>query len=279
MGYPLRSFEGAVTSWGSANFYSVLLAALRPNTCRVTISNPGMDVTGFTSSSKQVMVGLASATVEISAFAFATPRLGTQGLVTFNPTTNTYVQFASEWDLEMSWPEHDITEFSGAPAWRSFMPGGPMEARGRFMARPVNDTALANPFVTGTPASLPTLALRYGDSATDETLTLAGAIVTQLGVSLAPGDAQMAEYEFECDGAVTPAGTGSLFGTTALGPVVWSEGGSAAGAMVISTKETSTVKTISLADSFATRIAMSVKVGEPTRVDITVRATGAVTMA
>jgi hypothetical protein len=98
-------------------------------------------------------------------------------------------------------------------------------------------------------------------------------------VSLNTGDAQMAEYEFEFNGAVTPAGTGSLFGTTALGPCVWSEGGSAAGAMVISTKETATTKTISLADSFVTRIAMQVRVGEATRVDMTVRASGAVTMA
>lgn len=278
MGYALRSFEGAVTSWGSTNFYSVLLAAIRPASCKVTIANPAVDVTGFTSSSRQVTRGIASATVDISGYVFATPRLGTQGLVTFSSSTNTYVQFADEWDLELSWPEHDITQFSGAPTWRSFMPGGPMTAKGRFRARPVSDTALENPFIVGTPAADPTLTLRYGDSATDE--TLAGtALVTSLGVSLSPGDPQFAEYEFEIDGAITPAGTGSLFGTTALGDCPWSQGGSAAGAMVISTKETSTVKTISLADSFVTSIKMSVKVGEPTKIDLSVRASGAVTQA
>lgn len=278
MGYPLRSYEGAVTSWGSTNFYSTLLAAMRPISARVNINNPGVDVTGFTSASKQLTRGIADATVELSGYAFATPRLGTQGLVTFSATTNTYVQFADEWDWEISWPEHDITQMSGAPTWRSFMPGGPAVNRGRFRARPVSDTALENPFIVGTPAADPSLTLRYGDSATDE--TLAGtALVTKLGVSLNTGDAQMAEYEFEFDGDVTPAGTGSLFGSTALGACPWSAGGSAAGAMVISTKETSTTKTISIADSFVTRISMSVKVGEPTKVDMTVRVTGAVTMA
>jgi hypothetical protein len=279
VGYPLRSFEAAISSWGSANFYSTLLNALRVNGVRVNIRNPPMDVTGLTSSSKQLLVGLGEATIDIEAFAFATPRLGTQGLITFGTTTNTYVQFADEWDLEMSWPEHDITQLSGAPTWRSFMPGGPMTARGRFRARPVSDTALENPFITGTPAALPTLALRYGDSATDETLTLAGAVVSSLGVSASPGDPQMAEYEFESDGAVTPAGTGSLFGTTALGEITWSAGGSAAGAMVVQTKDTATVKTISFADSFLTSIKMAVKVGEATRVSLSVRATGAVTQA
>lgn len=279
MGYPLRSFEGAVTSWGSTNFYSTLLAAIRPASCRVTISAPGVPVTGYTAASQQIIRNLGEVTVEISAFAFATPRMGTQGLVTFSPTTGTYITHADEWDWEISWPEHDITEFNGtAPTWRSFMPGGPAVNRGRFRARPTSDTALTNPFIIGTPASDPTLTLRYGDSATDE--TLAGtASVTQLAVSQAMGEPQYAEYQFEFDGDVTPAGTGSLFGTTALGACPWSAGGSAAGALVISTKDTSTVKTISLADSFVTRIAMSVKVGEPTRIDLSVRGTGAVTMA
>lgn len=276
MGYATTGAEGSVVSWGSANFYSALLAAIKPVGARITVTNRDNDITGLGVEQAVMLPGLSEWTASLSAFAFATPRLGNVGTVTFS--AGGYAVHVQSWEVTFTALEHDVTEFASTPAsgptWMAFRPDGPVTVSGKLTCRADSATALVLPHQVG--ASLPTLTLVYGDEAVDD--QIAGtALLKQLGASVQKGQLNMAEYSFDGSGSWTPAGTSSPLGSSAIGIPLWSQGGAAVGALVVATKTGS--KTLSGADSFWKSITIRCAVGAPVELNVEVRGTSTLTMA
>lgn len=275
MGYPNTGSEGNVVSWGSANFYSTLLAAVSGFSASVQVNGEDIDITEYNTYQYSTLSGLSDWSVTLEAYGFATPRLGNVGTVTWSATG--YALHVYEWDWTIETEQvHDITEMGSSPTntlFRSFRPDS-TKWYGTIRARADSATALAVPHQPGT--ALPTLTLVYGDSATDESLS-GTARIQQLSTAVRRGSLTEADFSFTGSGACTPAGTGSLFGSTAFTVPTWNEGGSAAGAIVIDTKATATRKTLTGADSFWRRINLRCAVGEAVSITVDAQGTGALT--
>lgn len=276
MGYPNTGSEGTVVSWGSANFYSTLLAAVSGFSVSLRMNGEDIDIKEYNTYVYSTLSGLSEWDATLEAYGFATPRLGNVGTVTWG--SGGYVLHAYEWELTIETEQvHDITELGSTPTntlWKSWRPDS-TKWTGRIRCRADSATALVVPHQPGT--ALPTLALVYGDDIIDHSLTGAAARISQVGVAVRRGALTEADYSFTGSGALTPAGTSGMFGSTAFGLPLWSEGGSAAGAIVIDTKSSSTRKTLSGADSFWKSMTLRCAVGEAVSLSVDIQGTGALT--
>lgn len=276
MGYPNTGSEGTVVSWGSANYYSNLLAAVSGFAINLNVNGDDIDITEYNTYQYSCLSGLSQWSATLEAYGFATPRLGNVGTLTWSAGGYALHVYEWEWTIETE-NVHDITELASSPAsgpvWRSWRPDS-TKVSGRFRARADSATALVVPHQPGT--ALPTLTLVYGDSATDEQISGA-ARIQQVSPSIRRGSLTEVEFAFTGSGAWTPAGTGSIFGSTAFTQPLWSEGGSAAGAIVIDTKSSATRKTLTGADSFWTRQTLRCAVGEAVSLTVDIQGSGALT--
>lgn len=277
MAYRTVGVDGEVTSWGSANFYSTMLARLTPVAIDWDENNDPIEVAALGTDYDTNIPSVRSWRATLRARAFATPRIGNVGTVTFS--AGGYALHVRRWSLTIEAQVHDITELASSPAsgptWRDFRPdrsriSGTISCHADSGTVPVNTHAIG--------ASAPTLTLVYGDSATDEQLSGA-AILSQLSGSVSRGSQNTLDYSFVQAGQWTPAGTNSFLGSTALGIPIWSEGGSAVGAIVWATKSTSTAKTATGTDSFWTSINITCEVDQPVEVSIAIQGVGALTYA
>lgn len=274
MGYWTIGSEGRLTSWGSSNFYSTLLAAMTANRAVVRVGSDEIDITGLNVHQMAYTPGLKRVQVDITGMLGSTPYLGNNGLVTMSSGYATHVQ-SFEWSASTP-TVHDITEFSsgGSVEWMSFRPDVFM-ASATFTAGVDSSTALTLPPAPA--ASLPTVTLQY---TTNGTLAASG-IIRQLSAGPVRGQRNLAEYSITGTGAWTAAGAASIFGSRTFGSSanadpLWSAGSSAAGAMVV---QLAPSRTLSLADSFWERMVLRCSVGAIPTINITVRGTGALTVA
>ncbi len=277
MGYPLTGSEGTVVSWGTGgNYYANLLAAVSGFAFSPRVNGEDIDITEYNTYQYSVLSGLSSWDATLEAYGFATPRLGNVGTLTWSSGGYSAHVYEWEWTIE-SEQTHDITELanspSSGPVWRSFRPDS-TKVSGRFRARADSATALVVPHQPGT--ALPTLTLVYGDSATDDSLSGA-ARIQQVSAAVRRGSLTEVEFSFTGSGAWTPAGTNSIFGSTAFTGPLWSEGGSAVGALVVDTKSSATRKTLTGADSFWTRQTLRCAVGEAVSLTVDIQGSGALT--
>lgn len=275
MGYTTAASEGQIASWGSANFYSVLLSKIIVDSATLTVTSEDIDVTGLNATQAATLVGLGQWSISIKARAFTTPRLGNVGTVVFSAGA-AGVLHVDAWDAMFeSSAVHDITELAALPAngpiWRAFRPDY-SRVRGSLAGHADSGTALSLPHIlTPGQPTLPTLTLLYGDSSTDEQIS-GLATLRQLGVGMNRGGLNTAAYEFTGSGAWTPAGTNSPLGATALGVPLWSQGGSAAGAIRFDTLAGS--RYLTGADSFWKSLQIRCPVGAPVEVNIEVQGSG-----
>lgn len=247
MAYPTTGIEGAVTSWGSANFYSQFLSNITANRARLTQSTDTLDSTGLGAASMANRPGLTTWDVEITAHAFSTPRVGNAGSVAFS--SGGYALYVEEFEVEITCPPLDYTSLTSAPTARIFRPGLPTW-RGSFRAKIDNTTAIVPANIIGD--TLKTLTLIYGTDTSNNRL-VGTAVLTPLEAEIQVGQINTIGYSFVGTGDLLASGTSSLFGT-GTNPTTnyvmtpaWSQGGAAAGALVLTA---STGRTYSLADSF-----------------------------
>ena len=278
MGYPTVFAEGQLTSWGSANFYSTLLAAMIPNRARVSVLSDAHNITAFGATAQTTLPGLRSHRLNVSAELYAAGKLGNAGLVTFS--VGGYTSHVRAWSLRISAGVHDITEFvSGSPPQeRRFRPnysnwGGTLIAVADSATALVNTTTIAT---TGASPSLATLTLKM-----TSTETFSGTVMLQaLDVDVTRGGENIITYGFVGSDALTPAGGSNPFGTTAFGIPIWSQSGylagTYAGAYVLTT---SSGKTVTGQDSFWTEIAVNAAVGAPVSCNISAQGSGTLTPA
>lgn len=274
MGYPVVAVEGAVTSWGSANFYSTLLSRFSPMSARVLIAQEAVEVTELNTTFRASIPGLKSCTALLRGYSFATPALGNVGIVATSGSD--YVTHVEGWTINIEANAIDITALnvddtlsSGAPKWRRFRPDYSRWS-GTYTAKIDSSTTLTTPPDAG--GSLPTLTFTYGSNA-----TLAGsAVITGVDVSEERGAAALVTYSFTGAGALTPGNSSSPLGSTAFGIPTWTAGGSRAGELVITTGNS---KTLTVYDSFWRRLAITCRVGEAVMLEADVQGSGSVTTA
>lgn len=212
MAYPIIGADGAVTSWGSADFYSVLLSKISPNSATFQVLANPEDTTGIGTAQTSHIGGMRTSqgTIDARIKLGGTPILGNQGLVTF---ASGYAEHVRAWDLTLETiAVHDITEFASTPpTFRSRRPDR-ARAYGTYTARVDNSTdIIAPPVANATGASM---TLRYGDEATDDTIAFS-ANVSQIGTAIVDRQLQEVTCAFTATGAITPAGTNSILGTSA----------------------------------------------------------------
>lgn len=285
MSYPVTYVDGALTSWGSTNFYSNLLSKIVPASAKLALQGSAHDTTALGTATQTQIVGLAQCTASIQAQGFATPRVGNAGTVTIaGGGAWTYGLHVQSWELNIVAEERDITEMTAAPTWMSWRPDGPVKITGKLTMRA--DSATAGPLPNLIGDTLATVTLKYGaDVAADQVASAAnGALLRNVNMTLQKGSLTMYEADFEtATGVWTPTGTNSIFPLTGTGNVasgfglpLWAQGGAAVGAMVVTV---ASGHTYSLADSFWKSIRLQCAVGSPVELNIEARATGAVTAA
>ena len=129
LAYPITSETGNLTcTAASGDLLYLFGTALRMTTDLATlkIDSNEIDVTQATGSTINMMErnqGLRTGTVDFSGiFPRTTPPLGISALVTFNTG---YVAYMNALTIDITWPEIEITEATGAATgWRKWMPGG-----------------------------------------------------------------------------------------------------------------------------------------------------------
>jgi len=269
--YWTKGDSGSVVSWGSANFYSTLLAGISPARATVFVGADTPDVTAFQAFAATSIPGLKMCRATISAYAGSTPYLGNAGTLAYD--MGGYALHVPGWQWTASTPAvHDITEFNPSVVWRSFMPDI-FQAACSFTAGIDSATAVVLPPAPA--ASLPVLTLTYKTGGT----LASSAIISSLNSTIAVRNKNVAAYNVKMTGTTTAAG--GIFGTKTFGSTIntdplWSAGGAAVGALVI---QAYSGRTYTFADSMWTRIQLTCEVGAPVRVDIDVQGSGALTVA
>lgn len=130
MAYPLTSETGNLTcSTSGSDLNQLFTNALRMTTDLATINIEAseIDVTQATGSAIKMgtmIGGLRTGTVEFGGiYPRSTTPLAASSTVTY---TTGYTQYCNAWNIDITWPEIDITTVSSAstPTWRRWMPGG-----------------------------------------------------------------------------------------------------------------------------------------------------------
>jgi hypothetical protein len=300
MGRQVTGLEGTITSWGSgaSDWHSHLIATgTAPTNVTVNVEGPEMDTTsiGGPNSNRTFRNMLASWTVTgESLWPRANAYVGAQGLVTYS---SGYTQHVRGWSLNMAWDALDVTEFNASGIlWRSFRPS----FRGKFTGsfRGLVDDATALTLVTpwtNTSAKAMTLKLSEDTPNTDNSFTIADAIITRAGIGMPiqAGGLDTLDYNFTVSGAMnclSSSGDGSsTYGINVL------PGSTTGVAVTMPTYDNGTngvpnkTMLIKLADgssdvslsgtAFLTSVNITCDVDQPIRVSWTAQGTGVLTPA
>jgi len=228
LAYPLTSETGNLTSIAASGDLLYLFGtALRMTTDLATlkIDSNEIDVTQATGSAINMMEkyhGLRTGTVDFSGiFPRTTPPLGISALVTYNTG---YVAYLNALTIDITWPEIEITEATGATTgWRKWMPGGIGSWSGSYTCKAdVNDPPSLP--TTGAPAAA---SFKLVEAGTDP--TLAGNIgVPSLSQRVRLGDYSELSYTFNGSGNLTQSNGGLLAASGTIGKPTWNIAGTSA---------------------------------------------------
>lgn len=275
MAYPIIGVDGAVTSWING-IYATIIAGLSPNSATLNIFADDFDVTGLGVSPTTSLSGLRSSSGNISGrinFG-STPRIGSQGLVTF---ASGYVVHCYAWTVDIQTTAvHDITEYNATePGWKTFRPDRNV-ARGTFTCRVDNSTDISLPQAANAVGAA--IVLKWGENTSDERLEF-NAVVTVAAVRIVTPGVQEVTYSFVSSGTITPYGTAGILGTSAtpLAVPTWNyDTGSLVSHLLTLTSRTGQVFTV---EAFYTRISISCNISQPLEISIDYQGNGEVAIA
>lgn len=262
--------EGTVASW-TGTFYSNLVSKTRPMSVTVQASADAIDFTGLGSYGREFRSGLGQWTANIEAYTLTqstntAPNIGNAGNVTFTNSTNVYID---SFTVNINAPAIETTTFNPTVLWRTFRPGVATWS-GTLNARIDDTNNVPLPFLTTNAAVSATFTY-------DTNATLAGnIIITNVAPAMSVDGVTVVPITFQGTGALTPAGTASVLGTTAFctgatGIPEWNSDGSSAKALTINLAGSNT---LTGADSFWTSLALTCGVSQATRLAIGVRGSG-----
>lgn len=273
MAYSLAGQNATVASWGSANQYSTILAAIDPASARVSLVNNGVDITALGEQFVTELPGLTSGTAVIGGYAGSTAYLGNVCGVSNSAGATTYQTHCRSIEITLGTTQvHDITEFnSGTPPTVMAYRPDIFAASARWTCLVDTDTAIAKPSIYGD--TLPTLVFTYGTSAT---LTMSGAVRT-MNVQLVTKSMQLVTYAMNSSSTVVSSG--GIFGTYTFGGTLnnaplWSAGGAAAGAIQFNMISGGARK-VTAADSFYRSMTIRAVPAAPVGFEANIQLTGA----
>ena len=222
MAYPVTGVEGALTSW-SGTFYSNLVSKMTAMQASLRVSSPPQNVTPLGAAYDSYIPSIGTWEGTISGRGFATPRLGNAGLIAFSGGGGGYALHVDSIAVRITAGVVPITGMaSTGPTWERFRPTQSTWAA-TVRCKVDSATALVLPDLasaTGT-ASLSTVTMTYGKTS-DATLAGTAAIVS-VSPTIQVGAASMVELALQGTGTLTPAGAGSILGSTAFGVPEWDQ--------------------------------------------------------
>ena len=217
MAYPLTSETGNLTcATGSTDLNQLFTNALRMTTDLATINIEAseIDVTQATGSAINMgtmIGGLRTGTVEFGGiYPRATTPLAASSTITYGTAPNGYVQYCNAWNLDITWPEIDITTINSTsvPTWRRWMPGGIGSWSGSYTCKADDTTPPVIP-LTG---SAEAVTFQFAASGTP---ALAGNITTpRLAQRVRLGDFSEITYNFRGSGDLTQTVSAAYPGLT-----------------------------------------------------------------
>ena len=226
--YPITSETGNLTSTAAItagnDLYYLLTTALRITTdiATINIESGDVDITQASTGGVNMMEriqGLRTGTVDFSGvFPKTTPPLGITSSVTF---ANGYVQFINAWNIDVTWPEIDITSTVGGSAtWRKWMPGGTGTWSGSYTCKASSGAGPALPSSAATGAYGSATFVLADVGASDP--TLAGTIgIPRLSQVVKIGDASVITYSFQGSGDLTQSNGGLTAASGAITKPKW----------------------------------------------------------
>ena len=228
LAYPLTSETGNLTSIAASGDLLYLFGtALRMTTdlATIKIESNEIDVTQATGSAINMMEkfqGLRTGTVDFSGiFPRTTPPLGISALVTY---ASGYVAYMNALTIDITWPEIEITETTGAATgWRKWMPGGIGSWSGSYTCKAdVNDA----PSLPTSGASA-TASFKLVEAGTDPTLS--GNIgIPSLTQRVRLGDFSELSYAFNGSGNLNQTNGGLLAASGDISKPTWNIAGTSA---------------------------------------------------
>jgi hypothetical protein len=228
LAYPLTSETGNLTSIAASGDLLYLFGtALRMTTdlATIKIESNEIDVTQATGSAINMMEkfhGLRTGTVDFSGiFPRTTPPLGISALVTY---ASGYVAYMNALTIDITWPEIEITETTGAATgWRKWMPGGIGSWSGSYTCKAdVNDA----PSLPTSGASA-TASFKLVEAGTDPTLS--GNIgIPSLSQRVRLGDFSELSYAFNGSGNLNQTNGGLLAASGDIAKPTWNIAGTSA---------------------------------------------------
>lgn len=228
LAYPLTSETGNLTSIAASGDLLYLFGtALRMTTdlATIKIESNEIDVTQATGSAINMMEkfqGLRTGTVDFSGiFPRTTPPLGISALVTY---ASGYVAYMNALTIDITWPEIEITETTGAATgWRKWMPGGIGSWSGSYTCKAdVNDA----PSLPTSGASA-TASFKLVEAGTDPTLS--GNIgIPSMTQRVRLGDFSELSYAFNGSGNLTQTNGGLLAASGDIAKPTWNIAGTSA---------------------------------------------------
>lgn len=286
MGYRVRASAGRVNSWGTgSNFNATILARCRPMRYELTEVGEEVETTAMNGTAGDFLPGLKSWTVDVETYALATPVHGSVGLVELTSGTTAFVEHIDSWSLNWKSSQvHRMTDLRTAtggtlPEWHTFQPDYSVwTCQWTAYADSANALKLAHSYKTNLASSdtRPTVKFTYGNGVTPESLS---GKVQVVGVRLGArrGELQPVTITGRGVGDLTPAGTASVFGTTALGVPLWSQGSTATGAIVLDSLTGS--RTLTGEDSFLAEMTVSAGMDAPMMLNLRIQGSGSLTPA
>lgn len=276
MAFPVTGAEGTVTSLGTGgNFYATLLSRMKPNNAKISIRADQVTTTGIGGAADTFTPGLRSWDMTIAGHAFATPIIGNQAVVAFS--SGGYTVNVESFVLDIAAQALEYTSLNtaaggSAPTWKAFRPSQ-SNWSATVNARVDSTTAVVLPGAAGSSGA--TVTFTYQDNTIGEACS-GTAFIESVEVGATVGSITSVSMKLRGTGVLTPAGDGSPLGTTAFGVPLWSEGGSAVGAVVFAAY---TGRTYTGADSFWKSIQLACNVGESVKLTVGLQGTGTMEIA
>jgi hypothetical protein len=289
MAYPLTSETGNLTcTVANSDLNQLFTNALRMTTdlATINIESNEIDVTQASGSAinfNAMIGGLRTGTVEFSGiYPRATTPLAVSSEIVYGTPANGYVQYCNAWNIDIAWPEIDITSINSStpPTWRRWMPGGIGQWSGSYTCKADDTTPPVIP-LTGSGESV---TFKFAEAgATDP--QLAGTItVPRLSQRVRLGDYSELTYNFRGSGNLTQTTTATypgLLSTTtpfAITKPSWDVVGGNGIPDVTCTLTVATGRTWSF-PAFWTRLNLAWKVDDVIRVSGTLRIADTATVA
>lgn len=286
MAYPLTSETGNLTcSAASGDLLYLFGTALRVTTdvATLNVNANEVEVTQATGSAVNMMErinGIRDATVDFSGiYPRTSPTAAMSASITY---AGGYVQYCNAYTLDITWPEIDITRFTGVAAtgWRTWMPGGMGSWSGAYTCKADDATAATLPAIGAYSAAT---FKAFEDGVNDP--TFAGNIGTpRMTQRVRLGDYSEISYTFSGSGALTQAAGTNLPGllysgtsATAITKPTWDINADGVPdntcVLTVATGRTYTFP------AFWNKLSLSWKIDDVVRVSGTLRVAGAITPA